>query len=367
MLQRKPVRINRWLIPFSWFYGMIIYFRNKFFKWGIYKQKEYDIPIICVGNISVGGTGKTPHTEYLIRLLKDKYKVAVLSRGYKRKTNGFILSTTESTSREIGDEPYQIKQKFPDVMVAVDRNRCRGVERLLELETPPNVIILDDGFQHRYVKPSYMIILSDFNRPVYEDRLLPAGRLREPAHYLRFASDIIVTKCPNDLQPIDYRIISHDINPYPFQGLFYTSFAYDKLFPVFNDRNKEVMNLQILKEKAILLVTGIASPKPLIKKLSEYSKEIKTIEYGDHYTFTKKDIKHIAAKFKKIKSEDKIIIVTEKDAGRLKLLKSMDEEIKHYFYYIPIEVSFLEPKHQEDFNQRIIKHVEENRRNSKLY
>lgn len=364
MILHKPVRINRWLLPISWLYGFAIYIRNKFFKWGIYKIREYDIPIICVGNISVGGTGKTPHTEYLIRLLKDRYKVAVLSRGYKRKTNGFILSSPESTSKEIGDEPYQIKQKFPEVMVAVDRDRCHGVETLLALDTPPDVIILDDGFQHRYVRPSYAIILSDFNRPVYEDKLLPAGRLREPAHYLRFASDIIVTKCPLDLQPIDFRIISHDIDPYPFQGLFYTAFSYKKLIPVFNETNNETMDLQILREKSILLVTGIASPKPLIEKLSEYSKDVHTMEYGDHYSFSRKDIRNIASRLKKIKSEDKIIVVTEKDAGRLKLLKNIDEDIKFYFYYIPIEVSFLEPKHQEEFNKRIIDHVEENRRNS---
>ena len=364
MILHKPVRINRWLLPISWLYGFAIYIRNKFFKWGIYKIREYDIPIICVGNISVGGTGKTPHTEYLIRLLKDRYKVAVLSRGYKRKTNGFILSSPESTSKEIGDEPYQIKQKFPEVMVAVDRDRCHGVETLLGLDTPPDVIILDDGFQHRYVRPSYAIILSDFNRPVYEDKLLPAGRLREPAHYLRFASDIIVTKCPLDLQPIDFRIISHDIDPYPFQGLFYTAFSYKKLIPVFNETNNETMDLQILREKSILLVTGIASPKPLIEKLSEYSKDVHTMEYGDHYSFSRKDIRNIASRLKKIKSEDKIIVVTEKDAGRLKLLKNIDEDIKFYFYYIPIEVSFLEPKHQEEFNKRIIDHVEENRRNS---
>lgn len=364
MILHKPVRINRWLLPISWLYGFVIYIRNKFFKWGIYKIREYDIPIICVGNISVGGTGKTPHTEYLIRLLKDRYKVAVLSRGYKRKTNGFILSSPESTSKEIGDEPYQIKQKFPEVMVAVDRDRCHGVEALLALDTPPDVIILDDGFQHRYVRPSYAIILSDFNRPVYEDKLLPAGRLREPAHYLRFASDIIVTKCPLDLQPIDFRIISHDIDPYPFQGLFYTAFSYKKLIPVFNETNNETMDLQILREKSILLVTGIASPKPLIEKLSEYSKDVHTMEYGDHYSFSRKDIRNIASRLKKIKSEDKIIVVTEKDAGRLKLLKNIDEDIKFYFYYIPIEVSFLEPKHQEEFNKRIIDHVEENRRNS---
>lgn len=366
MNQHKPLNINRWLIPISWLYGFVVYMRNQFFKWGIYKRKKYDVPIFCVGNISVGGTGKTPHTEYIIRLLKDRYKVAVLSRGYKRKTNGFILSTIDNTSREIGDEPYQIKQKFPDIMVAVDRDRCRGIETLLAMETPPEVIILDDGFQHRYVEPSYVIILSDYNRAVYADKLLPAGRLREPAHYLRFATDIIITKCPRELQPIDFRIILHDVDPYPFQGLFYTTFAYKRLLPVFDEAKDGAMDLKSLRNKSILLVTGIASPKPLVEKLSEYTKEVQTMEYGDHYSFTKKDIRNISSRFKKMKSEDKIIIVTEKDAGRLKLLKNIDEEIKFYFYYIPIEVSFLESKHREEFNQRIIDHVEENRRDRGL-
>lgn len=366
MNQHKPIKINKWFIPLSWIYGFVVFMRNKFFKWGIYKSKSYDIPIFCVGNISVGGTGKTPHTEYLIRLLKDKYRIAVLSRGYKRKTNGFILSTPESTSREIGDEPYQIKQKFPEVMVAVDRDRCHGVETLLALDTPPEVIILDDGFQHRYIKPSYIIILSDYNRAVYADKLLPAGRLREPAHYLRFATDIIITKCPNDLQPIDFRIILHDVDPYPFQGLFYTRFAYKKLLPVFGETRRESMELNALKGKSILLVTGIASPKPLVEKLSEYTKDVHTMEYGDHYTFTKKDIRNIVSRLKKMEGKNKIIVVTEKDAGRLKMLKHIDDELKFYFYYIPIEVSFLESKHREEFNQRIISHVEENRRNRKL-
>lgn len=364
MILHKPIHIKKWLMPISSLYGFGVCLRSKFFKWGIYKSKEYDIPIICVGNISVGGTGKTPHTEYLVRLLKDQYKVAVLSRGYKRKTNGFILSTIDSTISEIGDEPYQIKQKFPNIIVAVDKKRTRGIDNLLVLASPPDVIILDDGFQHRFVKPSYSIVLSDFNRPVYEDKLLPAGRLREPADRLRLASDIIVTKCPEALQPIDFRIISKDINAFPFQGLYFTSLSYQKLEPVFNSAGRiEALELEKLKDKHVLLVTGIASPKPLLDKVSEYAPKVDSMVYKDHHAFTNANLKSIISRFNKIKSDDKIIIVSEKDAIKFKGLKIKDD-VKFFFYYLPIEVSFLDGEHKKEFDEKIIKHVEEYRANS---
>lgn len=364
MNNRKPIKINKWLIPFSWFYGSAVSIRNKFFKWGIYKRKEYPIPIICVGNISVGGTGKTPHTEYFINLLKEKYKVAVLSRGYKRKTDGFILSTMESTAKEIGDEPYQIKQKFGDqIIVAVDKNRCNGIEELLALKNPPQVIIMDDGFQHRYVKPSYTIILSDYNRPIYEDKLLPAGRLREPARYLRQANDIIVTKCPESLLPLEYRLIGHDFNPFAFQGLYFTTFKYKELAPLFPREDSKNLKLRELKNKSVLLVTAIASSKPLKEKLSENSSHLSTMQFADHYTFEKKDLKAIMSKFNKIDSDNKIIVVTEKDAGKLRSIKDFEDDLKPYFYYLPIEVSFLQKEHQEELNHKILEHVRKNTRN----
>lgn len=364
MILHKPIHVKKWLMPISALYGFGVCLRNKFFKWGIYKRKEYNIPIICVGNISVGGTGKTPHTEYLVRLLKNQYKVAVLSRGYKRKKNGFILSTIESTINEIGDEPYQIKQKFPDIIVAVDKKRTRGIENLLALASPPDVIILDDGFQHRFVKPSYSIVLSDFNRPVYEDKLLPAGRLREPASRLRLASDIIITKCPDALQPIDFRIISKDINAFPYQCLYFTTFTYQKLKPVFNSTGRiEVLELEKLKDKHVLLVTGIASPKPLLDKVSEYALKVDSMMYKDHHAFTNTNLKSIISRFNKIKTDDKIIIVSEKDAIKLRGLNIKDD-IKFFFYYLPIEVSFLDGEHKKEFDEKIIKHVKEYRANS---
>lgn len=365
MIKTEPVYINKWLLPFSWLYGFGVYIRNKFFDWDIFKREEFDIPVICIGNITAGGTGKTPHTEYLIRFLKDKYRVGVLSRGYKRKSKGFVLATSESTNLELGDESYQIKRKFPEITVAVDGNRRRGIKELLSLDNPPEIILLDDAFQHRYVKPSYTIILSDFNRPVYEDTLLPAGRLREPASHIRDANIIIVTKCPGDLQPIDFRIISHDINAFPYQGLYFTQLSYNNLKPVFTDANKE-LSLDNIHGKDVLLVTGIASPDAIIKKLSEYTDKIDTITYPDHHNFRPKDMRYISARFKGMLSDNKIIIVTEKDAARFVLRDDIEEEIKENMYYLPVEVAFMN-NDENYFNEKILKHVRENSGNRKIY
>lgn len=364
MIKTKPVHINKWLLPFSWLYGLVVYIRNKFFDLGILKHEEFDVPVICIGNITVGGTGKTPHTEYLISILQKKYRVGVLSRGYKRKSSGFVLATSQSTSNDLGDESLQIKRKFPQTIVAVDGNRRRGIRRMLALDDAPEIILLDDAFQHRYVKPSYTIILSDFNRPVYEDSLLPAGRLREPASALKNANMIVITKCTDDLQPIDFRIISHDINAFPYQELYFTTFAYKGLYPVF-DSSGDKLPLDSLEDKHVLLVTGIASPKMLIKKLSDYTDNVDTISYPDHYSFKNKDIKYITNKFNNIPSDNKIILVTEKDVTRLLFREDISDDIKNRLYYLPIEVAFMDK--EDNFKEKIYKHVRENSRNRNIY
>lgn len=361
----KPVHVNKWLLPFSWVYGFIVFFRNKFFSWGIFKQEEFDIPVICVGNITAGGTGKTPHTEYIVGVLKDKYRVAVLSRGYGRKKKGYILADKDSTSLEIGDEPFQIKQKYPEIMVAVDGKRRRGIRNLLDLQTPPEVIILDDAFQHRYVRPSYSVVLSNYNRPIYEDTLLPAGRLRESMSHLKKANIVVVTKCPKDMKPIDYRIISHDLNMYPYQDLYFSTFEYKNLKSIFYHNDE--MELDELKGRDILLVTGIASPSAILKELAKYTDKVETITYPDHYTFKKKDIKKIKKKFDSIQSDNKIIVVTEKDATRMvsnKIL--MEDEIRGKIYSLPIEVVFVDSE-GEKFDEKIIRHVKEYSRNRIVY
>jgi tetraacyldisaccharide 4'-kinase len=339
-------------------YGFIVYTRSKFFDWGILKREEFDIPVVCIGNITAGGTGKTPHTEYIIRLLQEKYRVGVLSRGYKRKSKGFVLAAGETACKEIGDEPFQIKTKFPHVIVAVDGNRRRGIRKLQELDHPPQIILLDDAFQHRYVKPSYTILLSDFNRPVYEDKLLPAGRLREPASVMTDANMIIVTKCPTGLQPIDYRIISYDINAFPYQELYFTTLVYKGLKPVFADENKE-LSLDSLAGQYILLVTGIASPDMLIGKLSEYTGKIENIAYPDHHDFKTKDIKYITSRFRNIRPESKIIVVTEKDAARLIHRDDIEDDIKRHLYYLPVEVLFIDK--EAGFKEKILRHITDGR------
>ena len=203
------IKIYKWLMPLSWLYGLVVRLRNQLFEFGILKSRNFDTPIISVGNITVGGSGKTPHVEYLINLLKDNMKVAVLSRGYKRKSSGYVLADKESTMRDIGDEPYQMKTKFKNIYVAVDKNRCNGIDHILkDKETKDtDVILLDDAYQHRYVKPGINILLTDYHRLIIHDKLLPAGRLREPQSGKKRADIVIITKCPKDLKPMEYRVI----------------------------------------------------------------------------------------------------------------------------------------------------------------
>lgn len=364
-MKKKTVHINFWLLPFSWLYGFIVYIRSLLFKCNILKQKKYDIPVICVGNITVGGTGKTPHTEYLVNILKKDFRVAVLSRGYKRKTRGFVLATSTSTSKEIGDEPLQIKRKFPDIIVAVDAKRQRGIENLLSLdeEERPQVILLDDAYQHRYVKPSYSILLSNYNRPIYCDKLLPAGRLREPVHNAEQANIIIVSKCPKDIKPIDFRILTHNVNPYPYQSLFFTTLKYGELTPV-AEKTNEKRSLESLKNKQVLIIAGIANPRNFIKKVKKFCKNADSMIYPDHYSFKSKDIKEIESRYKA--HENTIIVTTEKDAMRLENA-DFSEDLKKSLYYLPIEIAFIGDNTQQDFNKKIIRHVRKNSRNSELH
>lgn len=215
------IKINEWLTPFSWLYGLGVGFRNQMFELGILKSKSYDIPVIAVGNITVGGAGKTPHVEHLVRLLHDKVKVAVLSRGYKRKSRGYVLADKQSTARDIGDEPYQMMKKFPDIHIAVDKKRCHGIDRLITDESTKDtdVILLDDAYQHRYVKPGINILLVDYHRLIIYDKLLPAGRLREPQSGKSRADIVIITKCPKDLKPMEFRVLTKALNLYPYQKL----------------------------------------------------------------------------------------------------------------------------------------------------
>lgn len=357
------IKINDWLLPFSWIYGSIVRFRNWLFDMGLKKSKSFSIPIISVGNITVGGSGKTPHVEYLIRLLHDKAKIAVLSRGYKRKSHGYVLAEESTTMPEIGDEPFQMHQKFSDIYVAVDAKRARGIENLQNDEATKDVdvVLLDDAFQHRYVKPGINILLVDYHRLIIYDKMLPAGRLREPLSGKNRADIVIITKCPKDLKPMEFRVLTKAMDLYPFQKLYFTSIDYDTPKGVFEEKQIELDKLQ---DYHVLLLTGIASPKQMEHDLKPMTKDITNLSFGDHHSFKGKDIDRINDTFESM-PEPRIIITTEKDAVRLRETEGLYEKVKSNMYELPIKVSFMLDQ-QDNFNEKIISYVRKNSRNSIL-
>jgi tetraacyldisaccharide 4'-kinase len=362
------ININSKLLPLSWFYGAGVKFRNFLFDVGVLKSRAYEVPVISVGNITVGGTGKTPHVEYLVRLLSKKVNVAVLSRGYKRKSSGFLIAEKNTPMRDIGDEPFQMKQKFPDVTVAVDRKRTRGIELLTQDKSANGVdaVLLDDAFQHRYVKPGINILLVDYHRLIIYDKLLPAGRLREPLQGKNRADIVIVTKCPKDLKPMDYRVITKALDLYPYQQLFFTTLAYDAPTLVFPKEQSAhgLKTLEDLQGKNILLLTGIASPKQMMVDLSPYSEKITPLTYGDHHVFKHKDVERINREFVDLPSP-KVIITTEKDAARLRCTEGLSPEVKRNLYALPVRITFM-LEQENMFNETIIGYVRKNSRNSIL-
>lgn len=350
--------MNFFLAPFAFLYGLGVGLRNQLFSWGVLRSRQYDLPVICVGNLSVGGTGKTPHTEYIVGMLRQQYRVAVLSRGYKRKTSGFVLASAESSSREIGDEPFQIKQKYPDVVVAVDANRRRGISKLQELPEGerPDVVVLDDAFQHRYVAPSLSIVLTDLHRLFYADRLLPVGRLREPAEAIRRADVVIVTKCEEGLKPIEFRIIEEDMHLQAHQELFFTRIVYEDICPVFAGQAPRRSLREVGEEEDILVVSGIAAPQLFISEVEKYSRKVVPLIFPDHHRFGKPDFRKMKSVFDEMKSAGKFILVTEKDAARLVGHPLLPEEWKKRLYYLPIGIDFCLDR-KPAFDQFIHKHI----------
>ena len=357
------IKINDWLLPLSWIYGSIVRLRNWLFDIGLKKSKAFSIPIISVGNITVGGSGKTPHVEYLVRLLHDKVKIAVLSRGYKRKSHGYVLADESTTMSEIGDEPFQMHKKFKDIYVAVDAKRTRGIENLQSDEETKDVdvVLLDDAFQHRYVKPGINILLVDYHRLIIYDKMLPAGRLREPLSGKNRADIVIITKCPKDLKPMEFRVLTKAMDLYPFQNLYFTCINYDKPRGVFEDKQ---IALEDLKDYHVLLLTGIASPKQMEHDLKPMAKEIHTLSFGDHHRFKGKDVDRINETFEAM-PEPRIIITTEKDAVRLRETEGLYEKVKESMYELPIKVNFM-LEQEDNFNEKIISYVRKNSRNSIL-
>lgn len=347
--------MRKLLLPISLIYYFVLFIRHKFFDWDIIKSRSYKFPIIGVGNLALGGTGKTPHTEYLIHLLSKEFKIAVLSRGYGRKTKGFILANKNMSHTEIGDEPLQYLHKFNDIEVAVDKNRCEGVEKLMQSDNPPQVILLDDAFQHRKIKPGYNILVTDYHKLYKKDLLFPAGNLRDIKRAAERADAIIISKSPSTLSPYQIKYIENIIKPLPHQKIFYSYIKFQDFSPL----SKKSRDYDVNKSKTILLFCGIANLYHLEDYLKRKYNTVSIIRFSDHHNFTEKDIDHIIEKYNSLIGKNKIIITTEKDAMRLINSSYLYKFDDIPLFTIPIKMKF-HSKNKIDFNHEILNYVRKN-------
>ena len=345
----KPAfKIYNFLRPLGWLYALVTGIRNRLYDWGWRKSETFPIPVISIGNITVGGTGKTPHAEYTAILLKDRFKTAVLSRGYGRHTKGFFMSDHKSDSGLIGDEPLQIKHRFPDLEVAVCNDRAKGIRRLMDM-CAPQVIILDDAFQHRRITPSLNILLVNWHRNILDDAMLPAGHLRETAKGRDRADIIIVTKCPDGLTDESMNQMAERLRVKPEQQVFFTTPEY--IEPYLIDDNSRPMPLP---KAPVLAVTGIVLPTLMKAELERQGHEVTLMDYPDHYRFSRQDLADITARLESL-GPDAIIVTTAKDAARLLDLQLTDE-LRKRIYVLPIGVRFI--READKFRKAVIDHVE---------
>ncbi|MDO9000136.1 MAG: tetraacyldisaccharide 4'-kinase [Bacteroidota bacterium] len=347
------------LLPFAFIYGVITLIRNRLYDSGILKVSRFDVHTIGVGNLSVGGAGKTPLVEYLIRLLRtEETKIATLSRGYKRKTSGFILADNNSTAEDIGDEPLIYKYKY-NIQVAVDANRVNGVKKLIAIEeNAPRIILLDDVFQHRAIKCGLNIVVSDFNNLYFNDTMLPAGTLREFKSGIIRADIIIVTKVPDRTSPVEIRNILKDINPKAHQQVFFSYLNYGELYSI-NNSNEKINTLNDLFRYRIISFAGIANAQTMVSYLKEYSADVKHLPFNDHHGFSVKDLEDIERYYNSFEGGNKILVTTEKDFMRLKSNLVWKIAQRMNIYILPVEMTFKDK--EEEFNQEILKYVRTNR------
>ena len=356
------------LLPFSWLYGLGVWFRNRMFDMGRKPSVSFEdeVAVICIGNLAVGGTGKTPHTEYLVSLLQSQGigPIAVLSRGYKRHTKGFVLAKPGITAMELGDESFQLYRKYPNIIVAVDADRPHGIRELLKLPQPPQVILLDDAMQHRYVKPGLTICLTSYNRILYKDRLLPAGRLREPASNVSRADVVIVTKCPNALRSEQETEIQANLPTRLDQPIFHSAYRYGRLV---NLATGEPCDIDHATE--VLIVAGIADPKVMENYVHTHYRLLDIMTFGDHHHFSSKDIEKISSRLDNLNGDGfctslsknkSVIITTEKDAVRMINHPAVKEDLRKRIYYLPTEVYFLQQQ-EVKFNQIVLDYVRRTR------
>ena len=334
MVQSILVKIL--LAPISLLYGFGVSLRDFFYRKGLLKGIEFNIPLISVGNLSIGGAGKTPHIEYLIRLLKDYIDIATVSRGYKRKTKGYISVKHAHNAEFVGDEPLQFKRKFPDIEVTVVEDRAFAIPKILMNNDQIKAVLLDDAFQHRNITPGLNILLTEYNFPFTKDYLLPSGRLREWRTAYKRADMIIVSKCPDTISEEDKASFEAEIKPLAYQQLYFSYYTYQNPYYLLNPKQRIVLDDSI----DVLLICAIAGTSYLVDSLSKKVNSCRTLEYADHHYFSKFDLGNLFTTFNNIKSEKKVILTTEKDAMRLELHRQFIIENKLPIFILPIEVAF---------------------------
>lgn len=326
------------LFPFSLIYGLIVSIRNLLFDWKVLPSRSFDVPVIGVGNLSIGGAGKTPQVEFLLRMLQKKRNIAVLSRGYKRKTRGFVVAATGSAVEEVGDEAAQIKRKFPDVVVAVHEKRVKGIVEILKSFPKTNLLILDDAFQHRYVKPGLNLLLTEYYNPFFKNFLLPSGNLREPKRGVNRADALIVTKTPPVFSSLDRRFFLQNLSSFKSGKIYFSTLSYQKLLPLWDAPAVKSAK----KFKTIFLLTGIANKEALVEYLKNQCTDLLHFKFPDHHQFSPKDLIPLKERFNATFGLSKAVITTEKDAMRLQ-----NEVFRKFFngipvYSLPVEVMFHE-------------------------
>lgn len=339
------------LIPISLLYHIVLTIRHKLYDWRILKTTQFDKPVICVGNLNLGGTGKTPHTEYLINLLKDDYHVATLSLGYGRKTRGFRMAEPASTYEDLGDEPLQYYKKHPGIQVAVDKDRVEGAHLLWEQGA--EVVLLDDAFQHRNIKAGLSILLTEYQHLYCNDFLFPAGNLRDVRSVAKRADIIVVSKSPESLATEEKQTIINKLKPTEKQQVFFSYLEYAPLQPL----NEKAKTVTVENTDSVLAFCGIADPEPFKKALERQYKTVVVLPFADHHTYTESDIKVVLKCFESLEGEKKIIVTTEKDAARLANSPYLCQFDGAPLYDLPVNVRFHE---EEKFNEEILRYVRQN-------
>lgn len=344
-------KINRWLLPWASLYGVGVQWRNLLYSWKVLKSDRFPKPIICVGNIAVGGTGKSPCVEYIIRELYNDYQIAVVSRGYRRLSHGLKVATPSSLASEVGDEPALLVRKYPKIQMIVDGNRKRAIDYLLHLPEAeqPDVILMDDGLQHRSVVPSYSILLGTYSRPITKDKLLPAGRLREPASARHRADMVVITKCPPLVTAMDFRIFRRELSLFPHQEILFSEIKYGNIYPLFSSAPS--FSEVISPSSSVVALCGIANPTYFFSYVRGRFARSHTLSYGDHHLFDERDIRD----WENLLSQELSIgsscffICTEKDAVKLADLQDkISVELQNRLYILPIEMRFRNDSSDEE-------------------